>query len=52
MEMRHTRQTQIDEDAYIKNWTDKIVTPETCNLSADTVILTTLIQRLSGSLWS
>ena len=30
---------------------DKIATPETCNLSAGTVILTTLIQRLCGSLW-
>jgi len=51
MQMRQTRQMQVDEDACIRNRTDKIATPETCNLSAATVILTTLIQRLCGSLW-
>jgi len=51
MQMRQTRQMQINEDACIRNWTDKIATPETCNLSAATVILTTPIQRLCGSLW-
>ena len=51
MQMRQTRQIQIDEDACIRNWADKIATPETCKLSATTLILTTLIQRLCGSLW-
>ena len=39
-----------DEDACIRNRTDKIATPETCNLNAATLILTTLIQRLCSSL--
>jgi len=42
MQMRQTRQMQIDEDACIRNSTDKNATPETCNLSATTLILTTL----------
>jgi len=50
MQMRQTRQMQINEDARIRNWTDKIATPDTCNLSAATMISTTLIQRLCGSL--
>ena len=45
MQTRQTRQMQIDEDACIRNWTDKKATPETCNLSATTLILTTLIQN-------
>jgi len=51
MQMRQTRQMQIDEDACIGNSTDKIATPETRKLSAATVISTTLIQRLCGSFW-
>ena len=51
MQMRQTRQMQIEEDACIRNWADKKATPETCNLSAATLILTTLIQRLCDSLW-
>jgi len=41
--MRQTMQMQIDKDACIKNWTDEIATPDTCNLSAATVIITTLL---------
>jgi len=53
MQMRQTRQMQIDEDACIRNWTDQIAPPEICNLSATTLILTTLIQRpgLILSIW-
>ena len=51
-QMRPTRQMQIDAEACIRNSTDKIATPETCNSSTSTVISTTLIQRLCGSLCS
>ena len=42
------RQMQIDdsEDACIRNWTDKIATPETRTLSAGPVILTTLMDTI------
>jgi len=50
MQMRQMRQVQIDEDACIRNWTDKIATPETCNLSAATVIFN-FTYWLCGSLW-
>jgi len=53
MQMRQTREMQMSnsEDACIRNWTDKIATLESRNLSAVTVISTTLTQRLCGSVW-
>jgi len=51
LQMRETRQMQMNEDARTRKWTDKIATPDrSCNLSATTMISTTLIQRLCGSL--
>ena len=38
MQMRQTRQMQLNEDAYISNWSDRTATPETRTWSAGLVI--------------